>query len=96
MFVLLAGEVTGSLVASISVSFVFVFIYTVFVLISGELGLGQGGAQKYGVSASQMGDNLPILDLGSGFRIAKLRCAEGHCCALSTDADLKCWVKWIE
>merc|ERR1719410_256590 len=38
-----------------------------------------------------MGDSLPYTDLGTGFVVDEISGGVYHCCALSTDRDLKCW-----
>ena len=37
--------------------------------------------------------NLPIVDLGAGFRVAQIMAMHEHTCALSTSDELKCWGK---
>ena len=55
----------------------------------GQLGLGHTSSR--GQHASQMGDDLPVVDLGSG-RTAKMISAWGyHTCAVLDDDSVKCW-----
>ena len=56
--------------------------------------LGLGDNDNRGDGANQMGDNLPIIDFGSGFEVSKIRCSwvGYHCCALSMESKLKCMV----
>jgi alpha-tubulin suppressor-like RCC1 family protein len=44
-----------------------------------------------GVSASQMGDNLPAVNVGSGLDVLDVQAGETHTCALLTNNDVKCW-----
>ena len=55
--------------------------------------LGLGDTKNRGADASDMGDNLPTIDLGINFVVYKVDCSWGHCCALSFQNDFKCWVK---
>ena len=55
----------------------------------GQLGLGD--KDDRGGSPNQMGDNLPTIDLGENFRVAKVIMGAVHVCALSTRRQLKCW-----
>ena len=58
----------------------------------GKLGLGD--LSNHGdASADQMGDNLPVVDLGTG-RTAKMISAStggAHTCAVLDDDSVKCW-----
>ncbi|MSZ04551.1 MAG: hypothetical protein F2700_08855 [Actinobacteria bacterium] len=55
----------------------------------GELGLGD--TSHRGDNASEMGDNLPTVDLGTG-RIAKVMSSAGvHSCVLLDNNTIKCW-----
>ena len=55
----------------------------------GKLGLGD--SMSRGLDASQMGDNLPRVKLGTG-RTAKALAAGGnHTCAVLDDNTVKCW-----
>ncbi|MGE3974491.1 MAG: RCC1 domain-containing protein [Bdellovibrionales bacterium] len=55
---------------------------------SGRLGLGDNKSR--GDTPDEMGDALPILDLGSGFEIKSLSIAIPSC-ALTTQGRMKCW-----
>lgn len=56
----------------------------------GRIGLGRLG--DVGVLASQMGDNLPYIDLGSqGFDVVQVAPGEHHICALLANKRVKCW-----
>lgn len=56
----------------------------------GQLGLndtvnrGDGGA-------TQMGDNLPRVDLGTGVVVTSVALGEAHTCAVIGEGDVKCW-----
>jgi hypothetical protein len=56
---------------------------------SGRLGLGDSVAR--GTSASQMGDALPYVDLGTNVRASNVCVGESHACALLDGGRLKCW-----
>jgi hypothetical protein len=53
--------------------------------------LGLGDTDNRGDEPNEMGDYLPIIDIGTAFYVEKVRCGAHHCCALSTDTDFKCW-----
>jgi cysteine-rich repeat protein len=54
--------------------------------------LGLGDTQNRGASPSDMGDNLPPLDFGTGRTVvAAGRMQMEHDCALLDDGSLKCW-----
>jgi len=60
----------------------------------GESGqLGTGDMLSRGDDADEMGDNLYIVDLGTGFNVMQLSCGGYHTCAVSTNLELKCWGK---
>ena len=40
-----------------------------------------------------MGDNLPIVDLGSGKKAKQLALGFAHTCVILTDDTVKCWGK---
>jgi len=56
---------------------------------SGQLGLGD--ASNRGDNSSEMGDNLPVLDLGSGRTATALAAGYAHTCAILDNANVKCW-----
>jgi len=55
----------------------------------GELGLGD--ASHRGDNASEMGDNLSTVDLGSGRTAKALSSAGVHTCVLLDNDSIKCW-----
>lgn len=60
----------------------------------GEAGSGQLGIASTadrGDNASEMGNNLPLVDLGAGFTIQKVVAGRDSNCALSTGGQIKCW-----
>jgi alpha-tubulin suppressor-like RCC1 family protein len=56
---------------------------------SGELGLGDSNAR--GDEPGEMGDHLPVVDLGVGRTAKALSLGNRHTCALLDDGNLKCW-----
>jgi cysteine-rich repeat protein len=52
--------------------------------------LGLGDSKDRGVKATDMGDNLPKVDLGAGKTAATIM-VSGRSCALLNDGSLKCW-----
>jgi alpha-tubulin suppressor-like RCC1 family protein len=57
--------------------------------VGGELGLGDGNNRDIG--PSQMGDDLPAVDLGTGRTAVAIQDGYGNTCALLDDATVKCW-----
>ena len=55
----------------------------------GQLGLGD--TNHRGTSASQMGDNLPYVELGVQFTVEEIVCGAHHTCALLDTGDIKCF-----
>ena len=57
----------------------------------GELGLGTWGIK--GLEPSTMGDNLPVLKLGTEVNVVPdfIACGSQHSCVLINDATVKCW-----
>jgi hypothetical protein len=55
----------------------------------GQLGLGD--VRDRGASASDMGDNLPFVDLGTGRTAAAVSAGGYHTCAILDDGSVKCW-----
>eukprot|EP01083_Nonionella_stella_P111155 325910_1 len=53
--------------------------------------LGYGDGNDRGKASGQMGDNLPIIDLGTNFNVTQIALAKRHTCALSDENDVKCW-----
>ena len=56
---------------------------------SGQLGLGD--ALNRGDDPGEMGNALPVVDLGTGFTTVKLYMASVSICALSVSQVIKCW-----
>eukprot|EP00435_Cladocopium_sp_Y103_P002564 s2648_g1.t1 len=56
---------------------------------NGALGLGDNDDR--GASAAEMGDNLPVLDLGTNLTILKVVLGDWHACALLSVGKMKCW-----
>ena len=55
--------------------------------------LGYGDENNRGDGSNEMGDNLPVINLGTG-KIAKfLAAGERHTCAVLNDDTVKCWGK---
>jgi cysteine-rich repeat protein len=55
----------------------------------GELGLGD--TARRGDDPNEMGDNLPMVDLGAGATAAAIDVGEASACALLHDGRVKCW-----
>jgi cysteine-rich repeat protein len=55
----------------------------------GQLGLGD--QQTRGDEPGEMGDSLPMVDLGTGKLATAITAGVGHSCALLTDGHVKCW-----
>ena len=55
----------------------------------GELGLGD--TTNRGDQPGQMGDNLPVVDLGTGRTARAITVGDYHACALLDDGTVKCW-----
>ncbi|MCP4754567.1 MAG: hypothetical protein GY866_27100 [Proteobacteria bacterium] len=54
--------------------------------------LGQGHLiEKVGDGAGEMGDNLPVVELGTGRTATALRVGTNHNCAILDDDTVKCW-----
>eukprot|EP01083_Nonionella_stella_P184678 671450_1 len=53
--------------------------------------LGIGDTQSRGDGANEMGDNLPTIDLGSGFDPIQITAGDQSTCALSASNKVKCW-----
>lgn len=56
---------------------------------SGELGLGD--IESRGAQLGDMGDNLPVVNLGNGVKVTTLALGFRHSCALLSDGRIKCW-----
>jgi alpha-tubulin suppressor-like RCC1 family protein len=55
----------------------------------GELGLGD--TANRGDEPGEMGDNLPVVDLGTGVSAVDLSSGHGHNCVLLDNGQVKCW-----
>jgi Alpha-tubulin suppressor and related RCC1 domain-containing proteins len=61
---------------------------------SGQLGLGDTtnrGNTVQGDGSSQMGDNLPSIDLGSGRTARGVITGDYHTCSIMDNSSIKCW-----
>jgi len=56
---------------------------------SGQLGLGDTNTR--GDNGQEMGDNLPVVDLGIGNVAIAVAAGQGHSCAILGDGRVKCW-----
>ena len=55
----------------------------------GQLGLGD--TNNRGDASGEMGDNLPVVDLGTGRTATAISCDYSSTCALLDDKSVKCW-----
>eukprot|EP00752_Nemacystus_decipiens_P003306 g3060.t1 len=55
----------------------------------GQLGLND--TLNRGEGTTEMGDNLPLVDLGTGVVVTSVALGEAHTCAVIDDGDVKCW-----
>jgi alpha-tubulin suppressor-like RCC1 family protein len=53
--------------------------------------LGQGNTNNIGDAANEMGDNLPVVDLGTGRTATAIHSAYRHNCVFLDNSDIKCW-----
>ena len=53
--------------------------------------LGQGDANHRGDASSEMGDSLPLIDLGTGRTVLMLSAGGIHTCAILDNYTAKCW-----
>jgi alpha-tubulin suppressor-like RCC1 family protein len=58
---------------------------------SGDGQIGQGETSNHGDGAGEMGDNLPVIDLGTGRTALALAAGVYHVCALLDQGAVKCW-----
>ena len=59
---------------------------------SGFVGqLGYGVQEIRGDGAGEMGNNLPVVDLGAGLTATQISAGGTHTCAVLSDASIKCW-----
>ena len=55
--------------------------------------LGYEDTENRGDGSSEMGDDLPVVDLGDTFTASQVVAGALHTCAVSTSMELKCWGK---
>lgn len=55
----------------------------------GQLGLGDDNAR--GLSPSDMGENLTLVDVGTNRSATRIGSGQHHTCAVLDDGSLKCW-----
>jgi alpha-tubulin suppressor-like RCC1 family protein len=55
-----------------------------------RLGHGSGGANLVGLEPKTMGTNLPVTDLGPGWKAEKVVAGYAHSCAMNSEG-VKCW-----
>jgi len=64
---------------------------------AGQLGLGdtsnRGDLTTDGLGHREMGDNLPVVNLGAGRTARGITAGESHTCALLDNFSVKCWGK---
>lgn len=53
--------------------------------------LGQGDTINRGYRPGQMGDNLPVVQLGTNLEVQQFTARVYHACVLFTDRRVKCW-----
>jgi alpha-tubulin suppressor-like RCC1 family protein len=53
--------------------------------------LGIGNTTNMGDGSGEMGDNLPVVDLGTGRTATAIDAGGNHSCALLDNASVKCW-----
>jgi len=53
--------------------------------------LGYENTEIIGDNSSQMGDYLPLVELGTGTEIVAMKLSDGSSCALLFSQELKCW-----
>lgn len=58
---------------------------------AGQLGLGDNETRGGVNDVSEMGDNLPVVDLGTGVKAATIGLAGSHACAVALSGLVKCW-----
>ena len=58
----------------------------------GQLGYGDSD-QVRGDNINEMGDDLPVVDLGTGKTVKQVATGEKHVCAILNDDTVKCWGK---
>jgi len=62
---------------------------------SGQLGIGdtsnRGDGTAPGTGLTEMGDNLPAVDLGAGRTARAISAGDRHTCVVLDNTSLKCW-----
>lgn len=58
---------------------------------SGELGYGSGSGSDKGDNSGEMGDSLPVVDLGTNRTAIAIAAGLFHTCAILDTANVKCW-----
>jgi alpha-tubulin suppressor-like RCC1 family protein len=53
--------------------------------------LGYGDTNSRGDNPGEMGNNLPVVDLGTGKKVYQIACGNSHTVALLTNFKVKCW-----
>jgi len=53
--------------------------------------LGQGHSDHLGDDADEMGDNLPVIDLGASWILNDVKCSVGFICVSNDLGQIKCW-----
>ena len=53
--------------------------------------LGLGHAKSMGNAPNEMGDSLPVVDLGTGRTAKAISVGNGHACAILDNNTVKCW-----
>jgi alpha-tubulin suppressor-like RCC1 family protein len=53
--------------------------------------LGQGDTNDRGDALGEMGNTLPVVDLGAGRTVKQLSAGQAHTCALLDNSSIKCW-----
>jgi len=53
--------------------------------------LGMGNTNNLGDGSNEMGDNLTVIDLGTGRTIRDIEAGDNHTCAILDNASVKCW-----
>ena len=59
--------------------------------VSGLLGIGRSTLYSWGDGPGEMGDNMPVVNLGSGQQVVAVSAGSRHTCAVLESGDLKCW-----
>ncbi|CAE7752530.1 HERC4 [Symbiodinium sp. CCMP2456] len=61
----------------------------------GDGRLGYGSEENVGMAPGQMGENLPVVDLGEpGVRVTEVSCGAWHTCAVLETGVVKCFGSW--